>query len=176
MKKVIKIVVGVFAVIVLLGIVAGGSDDSSGNKSKTENVKWNTNFEDPMAVVQNLDNCKKIMMKMDSVAANAKKVSPAEVMKNPTDYFGIVLEMGATIDELEDFPPNSGGAKFFEGGVAHAIIATASDGTKIMASKKGVADEKVGQFTVLVGMLAGIQTLPGENGETKLLFITGSPK
>ena len=174
MKKVIKIVVGIFAVIVLLGIVFGGSEDNSG--SKPESVKWNTNFENPESIAANMDKCKKMMLKMDSVAGNAKKVSAAEVMKNPSDYFGNVLEIGATVDESADFPPNSGGSKFFVDGIGHAIIATASDGTKIMASKKGVADEKVGQFAVLVGMLAGIQNMPTENGEIKALFIVGAPK
>lgn len=46
-----------------------------------------------------------------------------------------------------------------------------------MASRKGSIYEKAGQFTVVVGMLAGIQDLPNEkNGNVeKALFIVGDP-
>lgn len=62
-----------------------------------------------------MDLCKKIMLKMDSVAANAQKVSPADVLNNPKNYMGKVFEFGATVTATENFPPNSGGAKFFDG-------------------------------------------------------------
>ena len=140
------------------------------------NVNWKTDFEDPMSIAHNMDLCKKVMLQMDSVAANAQKVSPADVLRYPANYFGKVLEIGATVAEAEDFPPNSGGAKFFDG-VGHVIVAQADDGTIIMASKKGAANEQAGQFKVLVGMLAGIQDLPNEKtGKTeKALFIVGDP-
>ena len=174
-KGLIKLVI----CLAVCSIVAGnsGGDNNSEKKSsqpketKTVAEDWRTDFDDQMSIIHNMDLCKKSMLKMDSVAENAQKVSPADVMANPKNYMGKVLEMGATVSEAEDFPADSGGAKFFNG-LGHVIIANADDGTIIMASRKGVVDEQKNQFTVVVGMLAGIQDL----GETKALFIVGDPK
>lgn len=152
------------------------TEKAESQTQKVENVNWKTDFENPMSVAHNMDLCKKVMLKMDSVAANAQKVSPADVLKNPQNYVGKILEMGGNITETADFPPNSGGAKFFDG-LGHVVVAMADDGTVIMASRKGVADENIRQFTVVVGMLAGIQEIPNEKtgNVTKALFIVGDP-
>ena len=174
MKKILKIIgvliVGFIAVTALAG---GGSDSKSSSNSKP---KWNMNFDDQMATVENMKICIDIMKKMDNVAAHAKKVSPSDVFNNMDKYMGQVLEFGATITEVEDAPPKSGAAKAF-GGSAHVVVAKTDDGVTVMATKKGdsaSANSNVGSFTVIVGMPVCLQELPGV-GE-KILVIAGNPK
>ena len=174
MKKILKII-GVLIVgfIAITALVGGGSDSKNSSNSKP---KWNMNFDDQMAAVENMKICIDMMKKMDNVAANAKKVSPSDVFNNMDKYMGQVLEFGATITEVEDAPPNSNAAKYF-GGSAHVVIARTEDGVPVMVAKKGDSsstNSNVGSFTVIVGMPVCLQELP-DIGE-RILVIAGNPK
>ena len=188
-KGLIKLVI----CLAVCSIVAGNSgvDNNSDKKSsqpketKTVAEDWNKNFDDPQAIPHNMSICHEKMSAMNGIAKNAHKVSPAEVMKNPADYLGVVLDMGATVKDAKDFDKDSGGELFFDG-KAHSIVAIADDGTYILAARKGhvaehneelMTSSKVGEFTIVVGMLAGITTVQSVNGgDIKALFIVGDPK
>lgn len=175
MKKVLKIIFGLIVIVVIGGALSGGDSDSKSKNSESkppEEINWNMNLDDENAAVTNTKLCVKAMKQMDDVAANAKPVSASEVVENPAQYVGQVLEFSAVVINAENMPSDSNGAKLF-GGNGYALEAV-SDGVYIMTFRKGTTSNKaIGKEVKIVGMLAGLQTTPDMG---KGLLVIGSPK
>lgn len=177
-KKILKIVLVLFAIVVVGAALSGGGSENKSSESKTseskppEEIKWNMNLEDENAAVANAKLCISAMRQMNDVVANAKPVSAPDVLNNPAQYVGQVLEFSAMVIGVENFPEGSTGTKIF-GGKGHAMEAV-DYGVLIVAYRKGsIGKDAVGKEIKIVGMLAGIQPTDDMG---KSLLIIGNPK
>ena len=174
--------------LVLCGIGASVGGDDSGKSSdkpatKVETQaqptnsakKWKTDLDSEEAVNKNFRLCIDEMNKMDIVdLARGQRVTPDDVFKNPGQYVGKVIEFPAVVAESEELPTNSPASKSM-GGSSHVVIAQTEDGHLALVTRKGKIDmnSQVGEFTVVVGMLAGITDM---DNNQKALVVVGSPK
>ena len=182
----------VFVCVALIAAINGGDSDSSKDKpeqsqkqekkvEKKYKQDWNMNFDDENAIRDNMKQAVKMMEEMDNVASHAERVSPADVINNPDNYMGRVLEFSATVGMSEDLPSNNNAA-IAMGGNAHLITAETNDGTIVFAVRKGDKDSdngrniKIGDWTIIVGMPAGIRKMPPEVGGATTLVIICDPK
>ena len=173
--------IGILMISVAVHFNSSGDADKDAVKSTasteaTNEVHMNLNFDDSSAVPQNIVFCIEEMKKMDRPAQQAQRVSPAAVLKKPTDYMGKIVEFSMNVSETVNAPDNAPAAKAY-GGKAFVVVGQTDDGTVVMLTRKGDKDGEhngiSGQFTVVVGMVAGLQNNP-ENGQ-KILCIAGLP-
>lgn len=163
-KKIIKVVLVLFAIVVIGGALSGrDSDGDSDSNSSSSNPKWNTDLQNGKAQIENAKTCVRVMRQKDNIDSEAVEVYPGDIVANPTQYLGQVIKFTALIIEAEDLGADTNAGNLM-GGKAHNIIVAFKDNSGddafVKVLKKGDSTSglaAVGANTTVIGMLAGIQ-------------------